>query len=167
VLAEALGVPFVNGSVEIELNPVAREAVVLKKLERGDREKLVCSLPAVVSVDQGSQRPRYPTLPGVLKAKQVDITLMGRKELGIDALQADGSKGLTWVESYAPPRPKAKKFSAPDSSLSAADRLKLLMSGGVQDRGGDSLEGKPEKIASSFVRFLADESIITKNEAKS
>ncbi len=167
MLAEALEVPFISGAIDIEFNPLTQGITVLKKLERGDREKLVCPLPAVVSVDHGSLRPRYPTLPRVLAAKKARIELINKKTLGLGSPQTHDLKGLTRVEAYAPPRPRAKKFSAPDSSLSAAERLKLLMSGGVQERGGNSLEGRPENIASSFVKFLSDESIITKNEVKS
>ena len=166
MLAEALGVCFVGGAVDIELNPSSREMAVLRKLERGDREKLLCPLPAVVSIDDGGRRPRYPTLPGVLKAKRTDIVLITKKDLGIGDAEVRLRGALTQVEAYAPPRPKTKKFSTPDSSLSASERLKLLMSGGIQDRGGDTLAGQPEKIATSFVKFLVDESIIIKSEAK-
>jgi len=166
MMAEALGVPFIGGAVDIELNPSTMEMGVVRKLEKGEREKLLCSLPAVVSIDEGGSRPRYPTLPGVLKARQADIALINKIELGMGDAEADIRGALTQVESYAPPRPKTKKFSTPDSNLSASERLKLLMSGGIQDRGGDTLDGSPEEIATSFVKFLVDESIIIKSEEK-
>jgi electron transfer flavoprotein beta subunit len=166
MLAEALGLSFVSGAVDIKLDPSARQLEVWRKLERGDREKLLCPLPAVVSIEEGGGRPRYPTLPGILKSKRADIGLINKKDLEMSDAEIGIRAALTQIEAYAPPRPKTKKFSTPDSSLSASERLKLLMSGGLQDRGGDTLEGSSEKIAMSFVKFLADESIIMKSEDK-
>lgn len=166
MMAEVLGVPFIGGAVDIELKSSTMEMAVLRKLEKGDREKLLCSIPAVVSIDEGGSRPRYPTLPGVLRAKRADIVLINKKDLGMGDADVDIRGTLTQVEAYAPPRPKTKKFSAPDSNLSASERMQLLMSGGIQDRGGDTLDGSSEEIATSFVKFLVDESIIIKSEVK-
>jgi electron transfer flavoprotein beta subunit len=166
MIAEALGISFAGSVVDIELNLSGRQMVALRKLERGDREKVICRLPAVVSVETGINIPRYPTVPGILKARHVDVASINNNDLGFGDDEIGISGSFTRVENYSPPRPKTKKFSIPDSKLSATERLKQLMSGGIQDRGGDTLTGEPEKIASSLVKFLDDESIITKDEKK-
>jgi len=166
MIAEALGISFAGSVVDIELNLSGGQMVVLRKLERGDREKVICKLPTVVSVETGINNPRYPTVPGIMKARHADVALINNNDLGFGNNEIGVSGSYTQVETYAPPRPKTKKFSIPDSKLSATERLKQLMSGGIQDRGGDTLQGEPEKIASSFVKFLVDESIITRNEGK-
>ncbi|MBT7696862.1 MAG: electron transfer flavoprotein subunit beta/FixA family protein [Desulfobacterales bacterium] len=164
MIAEALEISFAGSVVDIELNLSGQQMVVLRKLERGDREKVICKLPALVSVESGINNPRYPTVPGILNARHADVALINKNDLGLVDDEIGVSGSFTGVETYAPPRPKTKKFSIPDSKLSAADRLKQLMSGGIQDRGGDTLQGEPKKIASSFVNFLDDESIITRKE---
>jgi electron transfer flavoprotein beta subunit len=66
-VAHALGRPVVTGIKELKLEGgqarAAREA-------GGGREIYTFSLPAVVTVKEGLNLPRYPSLPGRLKAKK-------------------------------------------------------------------------------------------------
>ena len=66
-VAHALGRPVVTGIKELKLDGsqvrAAREA-------GGGREIYAFSLPAVVTVKEGLNLPRYPSLPGRLKAKK-------------------------------------------------------------------------------------------------
>jgi electron transfer flavoprotein beta subunit len=66
-VAHALGLPCVTGVKELEL---ADGAAVAKREAASGREVFRVPLPAVVTVREGINLPRYPSVPGRLKAKQ-------------------------------------------------------------------------------------------------
>jgi len=42
--------------------------------------------------------------------------------------------------------------------------MRLLMSGGIQERASDSLEGNPKEVASKLVEFLRSERLLPEEE---
>lgn len=69
-LAEALGVPVVAWTTAIELE--GETAKAKHDLDEG-AEWVRVRLPAVFTTQQGLNEPRYPTLPGIMKAKKKEI----------------------------------------------------------------------------------------------
>jgi electron transfer flavoprotein beta subunit len=69
-VARALGLPCVSGIKALEIRD--RVAVARREAGRG-WEVFEVSLPAVVTVKEGINLPRYPSIPGRLKAKKVPI----------------------------------------------------------------------------------------------
>jgi electron transfer flavoprotein beta subunit len=72
-VAEALDLPCVTGIKALEIND--RSATVRRQTESG-WERAAVPLPAVLTVKEGINLPRYPSLPGRLKAKKKDIERM-------------------------------------------------------------------------------------------
>lgn len=69
-VAVALGLPFVGGVKAIEL----RDGVAVCRREAaGGWEVFELPLPAVVAVREGINLPRYPSVPGRLRAKKKEI----------------------------------------------------------------------------------------------
>ena len=69
-LAEALGVPVVAWTTALELEgDTAKAKHDLDEEAEWDRVRL----PAVFTTQQGLNEPRYPTLPGIMKAKKKEI----------------------------------------------------------------------------------------------
>ena len=69
-LAEALGVPVVAWTTALELEGDTAKAK--HDLDEG-AEWVRVRLPAVFTTQQGLNEPRYPTLPGIVKAKKKEI----------------------------------------------------------------------------------------------
>ncbi|WP_337845087.1 electron transfer flavoprotein subunit beta/FixA family protein [Thermus sp.] len=69
-LAEALGVPVVAWTTAMELEGETARAE--HDLDEG-AEWVRVKLPAVFTTQQGLNEPRYPTLPGIMKAKKKEI----------------------------------------------------------------------------------------------
>ncbi len=72
-VAHALDRPCVSGIKELELTDAGLRA---GREHRGAREVFEVGLPAVVSVKEGINLPRYPSLPGRLRAKRAEITVL-------------------------------------------------------------------------------------------
>lgn len=71
-LAEFLGLPQATAVTKLELGQ--QTATVHREVE-GAVEVLEVPLPAVVTVERGINEPRYPSLPGIMKAKRTPITV--------------------------------------------------------------------------------------------
>ncbi|MGN6795505.1 MAG: electron transfer flavoprotein subunit beta/FixA family protein [Streptosporangiaceae bacterium] len=74
-VAHALGLPCVTGIKRLELadGDAAPSRIVASREYRGAEEIFELPLPAVVSVKEGINLPRYPSLPGRLRAKRATI----------------------------------------------------------------------------------------------
>jgi len=80
-VAHALGRPCVTGIKRLE---VAGDVLRAWREYGGGQEGFEVALPAVVGVKEGINLPRYPSLPGRLRAKRAEITVLR------PAWQADG-----------------------------------------------------------------------------
>ncbi|MBI2876336.1 MAG: electron transfer flavoprotein subunit beta/FixA family protein [Candidatus Tectomicrobia bacterium] len=159
MMAERLDIPHVAAVTHLE--PGLEEVRVHRRRERGYREVVRCSLPALLSLDEGLNRPRHPSFPQLLQARRQEILRWdtGALELAWDQVGPRGSlvRGL----GISPPRPRPKKIFTPESNLPAAERMKLMMSGGLtQKKSGSLIEEDPNKAASQAVQFILKEKII-------
>lgn len=160
IIAENLGLPFISGVTRVEKIDY-QKITVHRKLERGDREIVESTLPAVIGVTEGANSPRYASLPGLISAMRKEIERINGEELGLSPGQLGSNGSLTKTYNFTPPRPRPKKIEAPDSSLSAADKIKQMMSGGPsKKKSSDFLEGEPEQVAAQIIQFMQDEKII-------
>ena len=69
-VAHALGLPCVTGVKNLEISSGGARA---RREYRGSEEVFDIPLPAVISVKEGINLPRYPSLPGRLRAKRAAI----------------------------------------------------------------------------------------------
>ncbi len=67
VVAELLDLPMVHACSKLEIDGKAGTA---RREIEGGGELIAFSLPAVVSIDEGIARPRYPSLKGIMAAKK-------------------------------------------------------------------------------------------------
>jgi electron transfer flavoprotein beta subunit len=85
-VAAALGLPCATGIKGIE---VGDGALVARREAGGGWEIFELPLPAVVSVREGINLPRYPSLPGRLRAKKAEIerVVPARREDGLEKVR--------------------------------------------------------------------------------
>jgi electron transfer flavoprotein beta subunit len=84
-VAHALGLPCVTGIKNLEITGDGARA---RREYRGNEEVFDIPLPAVVSVKEGINLPRYPSLPGRLRAKRAAIDTL-RPEWHSEGLRKD------------------------------------------------------------------------------
>jgi len=80
--AELMNIPHVAAALKLELN--GGKATVQRDAE-GDTEILEVALPALITAQQGLNEPRYPSVPGIMKAKRKPIARVTAAELGVSA----------------------------------------------------------------------------------
>jgi electron transfer flavoprotein beta subunit len=68
---------------------------------------LRAGLPAVVSVNEKINEPRYPSFKGIMAAKKKTVTTLSVGDLGIDPATVGAAGALTSVTAVAPRPPKA------------------------------------------------------------
>jgi len=101
-LATRLGIPFVTTITSLEID---NDTVKIDKDVEGDVEKIETTLPLLVTCQQGLNEPRYPSLPGIMKAKKKPL-----EELEIDDLDLDEDElepKTKTVEIFLPPEKEA------------------------------------------------------------
>jgi electron transfer flavoprotein beta subunit len=104
ILAELLGLPQVT-----QLRKVTVEGTTIK----GERETdegvvfLEATLPAVVSVTEKINEPRYPSFKGIMAAKKKPVSTLTVADLGIDASEVGLSGAYTQVQEASPKPPRS------------------------------------------------------------
>jgi len=161
IIAQELGLPLASRVTSIDISPKGKEVIVQSKLEKGNRLKIEILLPAVLAVEIDLNEPRYASLPSLIAGLRWDIKEYDLAALGLSKQELEQKGKMTRTVSLSTPKPRPKKLFTPDSSLTAEERLRLIMSGGVTQKQGDKLEGDPENIASTVVQYLKAKKFIS------
>ncbi|MBW8351214.1 electron transfer flavoprotein subunit beta/FixA family protein [Bacillus sp. IITD106] len=99
-VAHILGIPYVTTITKLE---ITGDKVLLTKDVEGDSEIIETSLPLLVTAQQGLNDPRYPSLPGIMKARKKPL-----EELDLDDLDLDEDDVRAKTETVAIFLPPAK-----------------------------------------------------------
>jgi electron transfer flavoprotein beta subunit len=107
MLAERLGLPQVTFASELGV-----ESGTARIRRDGDSyvETVEASLPALVSVTDQINEPRYPSFKGIMAAKKKPVETWSLADLGVDPSEVGLSAAWTTVESFTarPPREKGE-----------------------------------------------------------
>ncbi|WP_079509977.1 electron transfer flavoprotein subunit beta/FixA family protein [Mesobacillus jeotgali] len=118
-VAEQLGMPYVTTITKLEINGTT--ATITRDVE-GDSEVIETSLPVLVTAQQGLNEPRYPSLPGIMKAKKKPLEELELDDLDLD--EDDVEAKTKTIEIYLPPQKEAGKVLQGE----LADQVKELVS---------------------------------------
>lgn len=120
-LAELLGIPFVTTITALEIDG---ETVKIDKDVEGDVEKVETSLPVLVTCQQGLNDPRYPSLPGIMKAKKKPLEELELDDLDID--EEDVEAKTDTIEIYMPPEKEAGRVLEGEIDEQVQELVSLL-----------------------------------------
>jgi electron transfer flavoprotein beta subunit len=103
MLAERLGVPQVTYASELT---VSDGTATIRRDGDTASETIVATLPALVSVTDQINEPRYPSFKGIMAAKKKPVETWSLSDLGVDTSQVGLEAAWTKVESFTrrPPR---------------------------------------------------------------
>lgn len=83
LVAEHLSLPCTTAVVCARITPGKAAASVERVPAEGLRDLLELSLPAVLTIQGGTQKPRYPSLSNILRAKGQDLEIIAAASLGL------------------------------------------------------------------------------------
>jgi len=104
MLAERLGLPQLTFAKEVT---VGDGTVSIKRLIDDGYQVVEASLPAVVSVVEKINEPRYPSFKGIMAAKKKKVTTLSLADAGVDAAQVGAAGALSSVVGATPKPPKS------------------------------------------------------------
>jgi len=81
-LAEKLGVPHI--SCVIKINEVTDEYMITERMTEEGIEKVKLSLPGLITVSKGINKPRFPSLIGKIKAARAEIEVWSTQDINAD-----------------------------------------------------------------------------------
>jgi electron transfer flavoprotein beta subunit len=121
-VAVALGRPIINGIKEIWFSDDRRTVMARREAPGGGWETYELPLPAILGVKEGLNLPRYPSVPGRLRAKKKEVE---RVSLGASP---SGALGLGAGEDAAPgasaiPGPTMRQLRLPAEEKTQAEVL--------------------------------------------
>lgn len=118
-LATRLNLPYITTITNLEIEG---NNVKIDKDVEGDVEKIETTLPLLVTCQQGLNDPRYPSLPGIMKAKKKPLEEMEIDDLDLD--EDDLEPKTKTIEIFLPEEKEAGRILEGETE----DKVKELVS---------------------------------------
>ena len=122
-IAEDLGIPHVSTITGLTLE--GNKATVERDVE-GDLEIIEVNLPFLATTQQGLNEPRYPSLPGIMKAKKKPLERLSVEDL--ELADVDVNVRTSVQDQYLPPKKQAGKILDGEIGQQAQELIQLLRS---------------------------------------
>jgi len=152
-LAELLGIPAIPSVLGAKMQDDG-SVLCERRAGGGIRVSESVSLPALCTVEQDANGPRYPTLQSRLRWRSAPVDCWGLQDLSLRLEEVGRAGSLLEVTALLPPAPDMRDLVVPPSDLPAFQRLMIVTSGGVGGRGGSLVEGSPEELAERVLDHL-------------
>jgi electron transfer flavoprotein beta subunit len=104
MVAERLGVPQLTLAAKVD---IAGSEVTIQRVTDDGYAVVSGSMPAVVSVMEKINEPRYPTFKGIMAAKKKPVRKLALADLGVDAGSVGLAGAASQVEDFAARPPRA------------------------------------------------------------
>nr|WP_144927765.1 electron transfer flavoprotein subunit beta/FixA family protein [Paenibacillus bovis] len=104
-VADILGIPYITTITKLEIS--GKEVKVVRDVE-GDSEVIESTLPLLITAQQGLNEPRYPSLPGIMKAKKKPLEEIELDDLDLE--EEDVSARTKTIEVFLPPKKQAGRI---------------------------------------------------------
>ncbi len=120
-VAGLLDIPYVTTVTNLEIN--GGNVTVTRDVE-GDSEIIETSLPLLITAQQGLNEPRYPSLPGIMKAKKKPLEELELDDLDLE--EDDVEAKTKSIEIYLPPKKDAGKVLQGEIPAQVKELVNLL-----------------------------------------
>ncbi|MET3574595.1 electron transfer flavoprotein subunit beta/FixA family protein [Bhargavaea ullalensis] len=120
-VAELLGINYVTTITELKID--GEKANIVRDVE-GDSETIEAELPLLVTAQQGLNDPRYPSLPGIMKAKKKPLEELELDDLDIE--EDDVEPKTERIEIFLPPEKAAGRILEGELQDQVKELVELL-----------------------------------------
>lgn len=104
MVATRLGLPQMTFASKVE---VSGSQVTIHRVTDYGYDEVTASMPAVVSVVEKINEPRYPSFKNIMAAKKAPLETLGLSDIGVSASQVGLGSSWSVVEDFAQRPPKA------------------------------------------------------------
>ncbi len=156
--AAKLGVPFVTAALNVVSGQSGIE--VLRKSDRGARQRVGTSLPCTLLFEDGCCEPRYPGQDALMAAVDARIETWGLEELGLPVAELGAFGARLGKERCSLPRQNPRRVVTPDANLPAFERILALLSGGLKPRAGKLHSLNAEQTVEQLMQLFAAEGLL-------
>ncbi len=125
MVADVLGLPALTHAREIAIDG---STITVRRETDDGVTHLTAELPAVVSVGEKINEPRYPSFKGIMAAKKKPVTKLSLADAGVDAGEVGLANALTTVTSSQPKPPKSAGEKIEDEGDGGARIAAFLVS---------------------------------------
>ncbi|WP_071395970.1 electron transfer flavoprotein subunit beta/FixA family protein [Bacillus tuaregi] len=120
-VAELLGINYITTITKLEIK--GNHVTAVRDVE-GDSEEIEASLPLLVTAQQGLNEPRYPSLPGIMKAKRKPLAELELDDLGLSVEEVEAKTNT--IEIFLPPKRKAGRVLQGELDQQVKELVQLL-----------------------------------------
>jgi electron transfer flavoprotein beta subunit len=126
IVAELLGLPQLTHARKVELSGTT--LTVERETADEGLVKLEANLPALVSVSEKINEPRYPSFKGIMAAKKKPVSTLTVADLGIDGGEVGLANAWSTVLEAAPKPPRSSGQKAEDEGDGGTKIAEFLVS---------------------------------------
>jgi electron transfer flavoprotein beta subunit len=125
VVAEHLGMPSLTQVIKMDVDLEARPpALRCERQAEYGYDTVQIGLPAVISVGDAINEPRYPSLKAIMGAKKKPLDTVGVGDVGIDAAKVGGDNSAAqWVAAKAPPAKAAGEIIEDEDTNETVEKI--------------------------------------------
>jgi electron transfer flavoprotein beta subunit len=120
-LAEELNIPHVASAIELKIE--SGKATVIRDVE-GNSEIIEAALPLLVTAQQGLNEPRYPSLPGIMKAKKKPLERLSAEDLGLNPEDIAARTAIR--DQFLPPKKEAGRVLSGELVQQSKELVQIL-----------------------------------------
>ena len=121
VVAEHLGMPSLTQVIKMDVDP---EALRCERQAEYGYDTVQVKLPAVISVGDAINEPRYPSLKAIMGAKKKPLDTVTASEIEIDPAKVGGDNSAAqWVAAKAPPAKAAGEIIEDEDTGETVEKI--------------------------------------------
>lgn len=157
------GIPYVTAALDVNCADDGVE--VLRKCDRGARQRVHTNSPCTLLFEDACCEPRYPLHKALQASLEMPIETWGLAELGLPVVELGGYGAVLGKERCSFPRSNPQRVVTPDANLPAFERILALLSGGIKPREGKLYELSAEQTAEKLFDTFQAEGLFSGSEA--
>jgi electron transfer flavoprotein beta subunit len=121
VVAEHLGMPSLTQVIKMD---VAADSLRCERQAEYGYDTVQITLPAVISVGDAINEPRYPSLKAIMGAKKKPLDTVAAGDVGIDTAKVGGDNSAAqWVAAKAPPAKAAGEIIEDEDTAETVEKI--------------------------------------------
>jgi electron transfer flavoprotein beta subunit len=122
VVAEHLGMPSLTQVIKMDIGE--SDALRCERQAEYGYDTVQIKLPAVISVGDAINEPRYPSLKAIMGAKKKPLDALSAADVGIDASKVGGDNSAAqWVAAKAPPAKAAGQIIEDEDTNETVEQI--------------------------------------------